>query len=164
MVYVFQLCQYYVLCVPSVGFFQMRFGAGALFFQDLFFKAARLLLLLLPFLLSIPSLFWQQEAPNDNSRRHKGDLRPKITHRKSFSLFCRYLSSCLLTLCLPLCTCLSLSTCLCFFHSLSLSLYLSRGGFSLSLLALFLSNVLFHIHTVAHFHGVSCFWRAQSFF
>lgn len=110
-------------------------------------------------LLFIPSLFWQRETPNDNNRRHKGDLCPKITHGKSSSLFFQYLSPCLLTLCLPL---VSEFVYLFLFFSQSVfqPFFIQEGGFRWACM-LFLSYSLFHIHTVAHLHGVFEFRRAQ---
>lgn len=82
-------CQCRMKCVPSVGFWSSL--QLVLYFSETCYSKLHVCY-------CSSSLFWQRETPHDNNRRHEGDLSPRITRGKSFSLFCLYLSPRLLTL------------------------------------------------------------------
>lgn len=127
-------CQCLMKCVPSVGFWSSL--QLVLYFSETCYSKLHVCY-------CSSSLFWQRETLHDNNRRHEGDLGPRITRGKSFSLFCLYLSPRLLTLRLRLHLWLHLA------HWFFFSLFIHGRVFA-ELACSVLSNALFHIQTVAH--------------
>lgn len=125
------------------GFHWMQFWNGA----QLFFKASCLLLFLLPLFCSLFPLFSDIERhrmTTTDGRKQIAVPKSPMANHSPYSSF----------------TCLLDFVSRFLYMSESVFQLLSREGFRWACMLLFLSDALFHIHTVEYFHGIYWFWWA----